>query len=52
MILRYLRYLKNYAMTQPKKNIITIVGTTGVGKSQVRFDLAETQTFECMFLTA
>lgn len=27
--------MKNYVMTQPKKNVITIVGTTGVGKSQV-----------------
>lgn len=35
MILRYLRYMKNYVMTQNKKNVITVVGTTGVGKSQV-----------------
>lgn len=34
-MIRYARYLKNYVMSQPKKNIITIVGTTGVGKSQV-----------------
>lgn len=37
MILRYCRYIKNRIMTHPKKNIITIVGTTGVGKSQVRY---------------
>ncbi|CUM45320.1 unnamed protein product [Debaryomyces fabryi] len=35
MIIRYLRYFKNLMMTKPKKNIVTIVGTTGVGKSQV-----------------
>lgn len=36
MILRYMRYLKNRVMTKQKANVITIVGTTGVGKSQVR----------------
>lgn len=35
MILRYFRYIKNYVMSSPKRNIIAIVGTTGVGKSQV-----------------
>lgn len=28
-------------MTKPKKNIITIVGTTGVGKSQVSMKVNE-----------
>ena len=37
MILRQLRYIKNLMFTKPKKNVVTIVGTTGVGKSQVRF---------------
>lgn len=32
---RYFRYIKNLVMTEPKKSIIAIVGTTGVGKSQV-----------------
>ncbi|KAF5212043.1 hypothetical protein E0198_001597 [Clavispora lusitaniae] len=33
--------MKNYIMTQPKKNVITIVGTTGVGKSQFSIELAK-----------
>ncbi|KAK6205539.1 IPP transferase-domain-containing protein [Scheffersomyces amazonensis] len=40
MIGRYLKYLRNFIMTEPKRNIITIVGTTGVGKSQFSIDLA------------
>ncbi|KAK6461420.1 IPP transferase-domain-containing protein [Scheffersomyces coipomensis] len=40
MIARYLRYLRNRIMTEPKRNIISIVGTTGVGKSQFSIDLA------------
>ena len=40
-ILRYLKYYKNLIMTIPKKPIISIVGTTGVGKSQFSIDLAE-----------
>ncbi|ODV77445.1 tRNA isopentenyltransferase [Suhomyces tanzawaensis NRRL Y-17324] len=41
MITRYFRYLKNRVMTKPKKSIISIVGTTGVGKSQFSIDLAK-----------
>ncbi|KAK6459187.1 IPP transferase-domain-containing protein [Scheffersomyces xylosifermentans] len=41
MIRTYLKYIKNLVMTEPKKNIISIVGTTGVGKSQFSIDLAQ-----------
>lgn len=34
--LKYLKYLKNMAFPVQKNSVITIVGTTGVGKSKVR----------------
>ncbi|CAI5757293.1 unnamed protein product [Candida verbasci] len=41
-MIRYLRYLKNKIMDKPKQlPIISIVGTTGVGKSQFSIDLAK-----------
>lgn len=51
IILSYLRYIKNLLMTKPKKNVISIVGTTGVGKSQVS-DICENLTlFGALILT-
>ncbi|ODV69776.1 tRNA isopentenyltransferase [Hyphopichia burtonii NRRL Y-1933] len=41
MISRYFRFFKNRIMTKPKKNIISIIGTTGVGKSQFSIELAK-----------
>ncbi|EGW30967.1 uncharacterized protein SPAPADRAFT_142348 [Spathaspora passalidarum NRRL Y-27907] len=40
-LLTYAKYIKNLVMTKPKKPIISIVGTTGVGKSQFSIDLAK-----------
>ncbi|ABN65165.2 predicted protein [Scheffersomyces stipitis CBS 6054] len=41
MLTSYFKYFRNLIMTQSKKNIISIVGTTGVGKSQFSIDLAK-----------
>ncbi|OBA20364.1 tRNA isopentenyltransferase [Metschnikowia bicuspidata var. bicuspidata NRRL YB-4993] len=41
MILRHLRYIKNLITTKKMKNVVTIVGTTGVGKSQFSIELAK-----------